>query len=94
MHTTKQQLCALHEPEASSDRYLRPKAVQFMHQLFWIKVCSDLLGAVIDRDQRLRPVRHATDISINQTECERDLPVAMDLYHVNISVSAQNVFSG
>ncbi len=64
-----------------------------MHQLFRIKVRSDLLGAVIDRDQRWRPVRPATDININQTECERDLPVAMDLYHVNISVSTHSVFS-
>lgn len=52
-----------------------------MHQLFWIKVCSDLLGAVIDREQCWRPVRHVTDISINQTVCQSHLPVATDLCH-------------
>lgn len=47
-----------------------PKALQFMHQLFWIKMSADLLGAVTDRGQHRRPVTHVTDISINQTNCE------------------------
>lgn len=58
-------------------------------------MCSDLLGAVIDRDQCWRPVRHATDISINQTDCERDLPVAMALYQCEVKLLLINetVFS-
>ncbi len=65
-----------------------------MRQLFWIKVCSDLLGAAKDREQCWRPVQLATDISINQTVCERYLPVAVDPFHWEVKLLLISEHSG